>query len=123
MHLYAVRIFVSDWPAACRFYQQALGLELEFKDDAFGWAEFDAGGAKLGIERVDDDASAEDKALIGRYLGISLRVDDVETTYRALLDKGVVFTSTPEKQAWGGVLADLQDPSGNVTIDQFKRTY
>ena len=114
MKIYAVRIFVSDWNAACSFYEEVLGLTLEFKDDSFGWAEFNVGGAKFGIERVDDDASIEDKAMIGRYLGVSLQVDDVQSTYDELVAKGVKFTSTPEKQAWGGVLANFQDPSGNT---------
>ena len=114
MKIYAVRIFVSDWNTACKFYEETLELTLEFKDDSFGWAEFNVGGAKFGIERVDDDASAEDKALIGRYLGVSLQVDDVQSTYDKLVAKGVEFTSIPEEQAWGGVLANFQDPSGNT---------
>jgi len=114
MKIYAVRIFVDDWLSACEFYEKKLGLPLEFKDETFGWAEFDVSGAKFGIERVDENASAEDKALIGRFVGVSLQVDDVQTTYEQLLNKGVEFTSTPEKQVWGGVLANLKDTSGNV---------
>ncbi|MES9929586.1 MAG: VOC family protein, partial [Candidatus Thiodiazotropha sp. 6PDIVS] len=103
-----VRIFVDDWLSACEFYEKKLGLTLEFKDESFGWAEFDVGGAKLGIERVDEDASSEDKNLIGRFIGVSLQVDDVELTYEDLVGKGVEFTSIPEKQIWGGVLVHLQ---------------
>ncbi len=114
MKIYAVRILVDDWLSACEFYENKLGLPLEFKDEAFGWAEFDVGGAKFGIERVDENASNEDKALIGRFLGVSLQVDDVQSTYEQLLKKGVEFTSAPEKQTWGGVLANFKDTSGNV---------
>ncbi|MES9850742.1 MAG: VOC family protein [Candidatus Thiodiazotropha sp. L084R] len=114
MKIYAVRIFVDDWLSACEFYEKKLGLTLEFKDESFGWAEFDVGGAKFGIERVDEYASSEDKNLIGRFIGVSLQVDDVESTYEDLVGKGVEFTSIPEKQIWGGVLAHLKDTSGNV---------
>ena len=114
MKLYAVRILVDDWLSACEFYEKKLGLILEFKDESFGWAEFDVGGAKFGIERVDDNASSEDKALIGRFLGVSLQVDDVQSTYEDLRSKGVEFTSVPEKQEWGGTLASFKDTSGNV---------
>ena len=112
--IYAVRILVDDWVTACKFYEETLGLTLEFKDDSFGWAEFDVGGAKFGIERVAADASAEDKALIGRFVGVSLQVDDVQSTYDDLIAKGVEFTAAPEKQPWGGVLAHFKDTSGNV---------
>jgi len=114
MKIYAVRIFVDDWIAACEFYEKKLGLPLEFKDETFGWAEFDVGGTKFGIERVDKDASAEDKAMIGRFVGVSLQVGDVQSTYEQLLQKGVEFASGPEKQVWGGVLANLKDTSGNI---------
>lgn len=114
MKIYAVRILVDDWVSACKFYEEMLGLTLEFKDDSFGWAEFDVGGAKFGIERVAADAPAEDKALIGRFVGVSLQVDDVQSTYDDLIAKGVEFTAAPEKQPWGGVLAHFKDTSGNV---------
>ena len=114
MKIYAIRVLVDDWLSACEFYEHTLNLPLEFKNETFGWAEFDVGGAKLGIERVDDNASPEDKALVGRFLGISLQVDDVEETYKTLIEKGVEFTGQPEKQEWGGVLAHFKDTSGNV---------
>lgn len=44
MKLYAVRIFVRDWPAACKFYGTVLGLPERFRDDGLGWAEYDVGG-------------------------------------------------------------------------------
>lgn len=114
MKLYAVRIFVDDWNAACAFYEEKLGLTLEFKDEGFGWAEFDIGGPKFGIERVDADSPDEDKVLIGRYVGVSLRVDDVNKTYNDLVAKGVEFSGEPEKQEWGGTLAEVIDPCGNI---------
>lgn len=114
MKVYALRVFVDNWLAACDFYEHVLKLPLAFKDEGFGWAEFDAGGAKFGVERVDEDASAESKALVGRFLGVSLQVDDAEKTASELMAQGVVFTMGPEKQDWGGVLAHFKDPCGNV---------
>ncbi|MCW8932624.1 MAG: VOC family protein [Gammaproteobacteria bacterium] len=114
MKIYAIRILVDDWLSACEFYENKLGLLLEFKDESFGWAEFDVGGAKFGIERIDSNASPEDKALIGRFLGVSLQVEDVEKSYNELVSKGVEFTALPEKQEWGGVLAHFKDTSGNI---------
>ena len=77
-----------------------------------GWAEFDVGGANLGIERAGDDT--ESQALVGRFLGVSLQVDDIQATYEKLSGNGIDFTGPPEKQPWGGSLAHFSDPDGNV---------
>jgi len=113
MKLYAVRIFTTDWDRSVDFYQETVGLPLTFSDQAFAWAEFDLGGARLGIEGMD--AGAPDaEALIGRFTGISLSVDDIDLAYAGLREKGVEFTAPPEKQAWGGSLAHFKDPDGNI---------
>lgn len=114
MKVYAIRIFVDDWSKACDFYEHTLGLPLEFKDESFGWAEFDVGGPKFGIERVDQNSSLEDQALVGRFLGVSLQVEDAEEIYKELSAKGVKFSMLPEKQDCGGVIAHLKDPCENI---------
>lgn len=112
MELYAVRIFVRRWAEACDFYGATLGLTERFRNDDMGWAEYDLGGPCFGVERVQPGDS-EGEALIGRFLGISLPVEDIDAAYRALREKGVHFTVPPEKQVWGGSLAQFQDPDGN----------
>ena len=115
MKLYAVRVFVHDWDAAFRFYSETLGLEVKFnaQDKDMGWAEFDIGGPSLGLERVGPDDS-EGSQLVGRFLGISLQVEDIQDCYDTLHRKGVIFTQAPEKQEWGGSLAHFKDPEGNI---------
>lgn len=113
MELYAVRIFVRDWSAACRFYGETLGLTERFRNDEIGWAEYDLGGPCIGLERVQPD-DGDGAALVGRFVGISLRVDDLEGLYESLSRKGVDFTSPPEKQDWGGTLVHFRDPDGNT---------
>ena len=113
MELYAVRIFVRSWPEACAFYGETLGLEARFRNDEIGWAEYSVGAPCLGIERVEP-GDAEGEALVGRLVGISLHVKDIEATYRDLSAKGVSFEAPPEEQAWGGKLAHFKDPDGNV---------
>ena len=113
MKLIAVRVFAGDWERLCDFYEQMVVLPLKFKDAAAGWAEFDVGGPSLAIERVTENDS-EGQALIGRFLGISLRVMNISAAYRQLQVRGVEFLEPPEKQAWGGTLAHFRDPEGNV---------
>lgn len=114
MRIYAVRVFVDDWTGAIDFYRSQLGLTPGFVSDELGWAEFDIGGARLAIERVDADAGVEERALVGRFVGVSLEVDDVVETHRTLSAKGVRFDGPPQRQAWGGTLAQVIDPCGNV---------
>ena len=47
-------------------------------------------------------------------MGVSLAVPDIFGAHKALTDRGVEFIAPPEKQPWGGVLAHLRDPDGNV---------
>ena len=113
MELYAVRIFVRDWPRACAFYSETLGLTERYRNDEIGWAEYDLGGPCFGVERVQP-GDTEGDALVGRFVGVSLRVDDLDEIYDSLKKKGVQFTLPPEKQDWGGSLAHFQDPDGNT---------
>ena len=111
--LYVVRIFARDWQRCADFYQQVLELPLEFRDDSMGWAQFDAGGANLAVERlVPEDEESE--TLCGRFVGVSLHTPDIDAAYRLLTDRGVHFVSPPAMQPWGGMLAHFEDPEGNV---------
>lgn len=109
--LYAVRVFVRDFEAAERFYRDVLGLKPGFVSHEAGWAEFDTGGGRIALERIVD---AEGEALAGRFVGVSLQVDDIDAVYRLLCERGVTFAMAPERQDWGGTLAHLRDPEGNV---------
>jgi catechol 2,3-dioxygenase-like lactoylglutathione lyase family enzyme len=113
MRLYGVRIWVSDMEAARRFYGETLGLKLEWDYGAV--AGFEIGEPKAPQFIVElDDGSHDEESLVGRFVGCSLSVDDIEATYRDLTGKGVAFLGPPEKQPWGGTLAHFKDPSGNT---------
>ena len=60
----------------------------------------------------EDDAQAQ--SFVGRFVGISLQVDDIDVIYQELTEKGVEFEGPPAKQPWGGVLAHFKDPDGNT---------
>ena len=111
--LYGVRIFVRDWERALAFYSETLGMPVAFAGPEAGWAELDTGTAHLALERVDPrDAEATD--LTGRFVAVSLQVEDIQATYEELVARGVEFLGPPEEQSWGGFLAHLRDPEGNV---------
>lgn len=111
--LYAVRVFVSDWDRAVRFYTETLGIPTTFASDDLGWAQLATGEGQLALERAEPD-DAEACELVGRFVGVSLEVPDIEATHETLVSRGVEFLAPPEKQPWGGVLAHFRDPDGNV---------
>ena len=111
--LNAVRVFVRDFDRALAFYTESLGMTAAFASTEMGWAQFETGAAQLAIERVAPD-DAEGAELVGRFVSVSLRVDDLQATYETLRDRGVDFVEGPEKQPWGGLLAHLRDPDGNI---------
>lgn len=112
-NFYAQRIFVTRFEAAVGFYSQALEIEPEFVDADMGWAEFNLGAAKLAVELIDAD-SEEAQELVGRFIGLSLQVEDVNKAYEAMISRGIEFAAPPEKQPWSGTLAHFKDLEGNV---------
>jgi catechol 2,3-dioxygenase-like lactoylglutathione lyase family enzyme len=112
LRLYAVRLFVDDLAAARAFYVDVLGLPIVWEAGEIGALGLDAGGPQLIVET--EDPEGPNAGLIGRFAGVSLQVDDIDETYRALSDRGVAFDGPPERQVWGGTLAHFRDPAGNV---------
>jgi lactoylglutathione lyase len=113
MELNTARIFVHDIAAAKHFYGQKLGLRLKADGSAYGYCVFKSGNTDLVVECVSEDAPEEERVLVGRFTGLSFTVQDASAKHKELQHLGVQFTGLPEKQAWGGILATLQDPSGN----------
>ena len=113
MELNTARVFVRDIVAAKQFYEQKLGLRLKADGSEYGYCVFKSGSTELVVESVAEDAPEEDRVLVGRFTGLSFTVQDAEAKHRELQALGVQFTGLPEKQFWGGILATLQDPSGN----------
>ncbi|HKY95792.1 MAG TPA: VOC family protein [Kiloniellales bacterium] len=112
MRLYGIRIFVDDLEAARHFYERDLGLPVKWTHAKIAVG-YDL-GVDLIVEEVDAEAEENDQALVGRFVGASIAVDDIDSVYETLTAKGVAFVGPPERQAWGGKLAHFEDPSGNV---------
>lgn len=111
--LTTVRVFVTDWERAMRFYVETLEMVAAYRSDDVGWAQMATGEGQLAVERVNvsDD---EGRALVGRFMAVSLQVPNIVATYKKLVERGVEFVGPPERQPWGGILAHLRDPDGNV---------
>lgn len=105
-----IRIGTVDLQKARAFYEDTLGLSLVTSNVEEGYLLFALSGITLIIECVNDQSVI----YTGRYLGISLKVQDIFDVYQNLLNQGVVFLGPPEKQFWGGYLTEFQDPDNNT---------
>lgn len=105
-----VNLFVTDLERAVGFYEKTLGLAKKFADAEHGYASFDAGPISLGIAV----AGADQRDLVGRHTGIGIAVDDLERAHARLAEQGVPFPMEPTRQPWGGFMALVADPDGNV---------
>lgn len=114
-----VNVFVSDFARSLAFYRDTLGLKVLVEDPEFGYASFDTNGAGFAIAAVDP--TSEQAALVGRHTGIGWGVPSVDDAYASLSDAGARFASPPARQPWGGYMAMLEDPDGNVFyLDEFR---
>jgi catechol 2,3-dioxygenase-like lactoylglutathione lyase family enzyme len=112
MKVYGIQILVDDVAAARAFYVDTLGLTL-----AWDMPQFGAFGVVVEPVQFIVTQAVEEGPLgaqPGRFIGVSIAVDDMDATYRDLTAKGVPFEGEPQKQPWGGTLAYFRDPSGNV---------
>ena len=115
MRIAYVNIFVSDLNRAVEFYAATLGLKLNFADAEHGYASLDAGPVQLGLAKAGPDQ----EKLIGKHTGVGLAVEDLEAEHARLVGCNVTFEMPPTQQPWGGFMALVQDPDGNILyLDQ-----
>jgi predicted enzyme related to lactoylglutathione lyase len=122
MLLSAVRLFVRNLPEAVAFYQTNFAWPVIADGMGDGYFVFDVADINLVIESVALDAPEDEQVLVGRFTGISFRVENVAAAYERMRANGVTFTGEPEKQFWGGITATLLDTAGNeIQIVEYNR--
>ena len=112
MKLYGIRIFVDDIDIAKSFYGDTLNLPINWEMQDLKAIGFNVGSEIIVEEGSPPSAGSEN--LVGRFVGLSLQVDNIDEVYKDLSGKGVDFQGPPEQQPWGGKLAHFKDPSGNT---------
>ena len=120
MQIAYVNVFVSDLGRAIGFYEGTLGLRLEHSAPEHGYASLAGGPVRLGLAV----AGVDQAALVGRHTGIGLAVSDLEAEHRRLAGLGVAFPMPPSRKPWGGFMALVADPDGNVFyLDQIRAVH
>jgi predicted enzyme related to lactoylglutathione lyase len=106
---------VQNQDRALTFYTEKLGFRV-LTDQPFSdtqrWIELSIPGADTGIVLFTPEGH-EDR--IGGFVNSSWEVDNIDTTYAELLDKGVEFTGPPQKQPWGTFMM-MKDSEGNQIV-------
>jgi lactoylglutathione lyase len=107
-----VRLLVDDFPGCYRFLNDILGLECTFGSEDDGYASFTAGTGTLAVFRRDEQAEVVELRASGDGAVTVLEVDDVDAEAARLGD--VVVRGPVSKAAWGGRVAYVRDPDGNL---------
>lgn len=125
-NLHSATINVSNQDAALEFYVSKLGWEKRIDNmmgPTFRFITVAPKGAQselaLGMHEHMGGPKPGEGVFggppgLGKVTGISLQVENIDETYRALLDKGVRFSSAPEPMPWGDKATWLYDPDGNA---------
>jgi catechol 2,3-dioxygenase-like lactoylglutathione lyase family enzyme len=109
MELASVRIFVTDVPAAVKFYTDVVGLRRVWGD-----ADVAIFGDDPVIVVEGSGRHGDDEGLVGRFTGITFATDDADSLHAKLTRAGVPTHGAPERQPWGGIFVHADDPSGNT---------
>lgn len=106
---------VKNQDAAFDFYTKKLGFAV-ITDQPMGpgqrWIELRPGDGATAVTLFTPKGH-EDR--IGGFQSLSFKCDDVEKTYRELLERGVEFEKPPTKEKWG-TYAVVKDPDGNTFV-------
>jgi len=95
--------FVADMDRAINFYRDVLGLPLKFQSP--GWSEFATGETTLALHPASDKNPAG-------AVELGFNVPDVHDFYKQKSANGVSFSMPPQKQDYGGMLAQFVDSEG-----------
>ena len=112
MKLSQARLLVHDFGAAFRFYRDELGLEPGFGDESSGYASFWVGDGTIAIFERSEQGQTVELRGPGDGTIVVLEVDNAAALaerWRAHVVAGPV-----DRPDWGGRVAYLRDPSGNL---------
>ena len=109
-----VIVYVSDYAKALDFYTKQLELQIDYADGK-NWAQFKTGeDVSLAIEACSPERMECGAKLVGRFVGVTLVVENILDVCERLSKNGVELSGKPEKQNWGGTLVNIRDLDGNV---------
>jgi catechol 2,3-dioxygenase-like lactoylglutathione lyase family enzyme len=123
MYIEHVALIVDDYDRAIRFFVDILGFELIEDSPALTsaggrpkrWVVVRPPGATTGLLLARADGDRQEQAVGDQFagrVGLFLRVEDFEGSYRRMLEAGVEFVGEPREEPYGRVAIFL-DVAGN----------
>jgi catechol 2,3-dioxygenase-like lactoylglutathione lyase family enzyme len=122
MHLESTAIIVDEYDPAIRFFVDTLGFELIEDSPATTndgrpkrWVVVRPPGAQTGLLLAQADGEHQRAAIGGQFagrVGLFLRVDDFEATFRRMVADGVEIIGEPRDEPYGRVCVFV-DVAGN----------
>ena len=109
-----VSVPTRDQDRALAFYIDKLGFKLVTDqpfDETQRWIELRLGTSETRLVLFAMDTGPQP----GFAFNGALACDNVERTYEELTERGVEFTSPPQKESWG-TFATIKDPDGNQFV-------
>ena len=106
-----ILVYTSEarFPKMRSFYTDTLGLTP--RSDRPGFVNFELGELRLTVAVHSEIECANRDPL---HVMVNLAVSDVDSAYRTAVVGGAQSLRPPEQEKWGGKIATLQDPDGNI---------
>jgi predicted enzyme related to lactoylglutathione lyase len=106
-----ITVWTDNLERMLEFYRSVLLLPLHSFHEDEGFAAFQLGDIRFNVGRHGGVSGiSRDPFRIMPHLG----VDDIHAEHTRLVAHGVEFIRPPEQEHWGGWVATLKDPDGNV---------
>ena len=102
----AVTLAVREMAPAVDFYHEKLGLELLYGGASASFSSFRVGDGYLNLMLVPEGGWS----WWGRLI---FHVDDVDATYRRLVEAGLTPTTAPQDAPWGERYFHVNDPDSH----------
>lgn len=116
----AAQLFVADVPAACAYFTDKLGFDVDFTygEPPF-YAQVSRDEARLALRLVCEPVFAGDVREREQLLAASITVAnarDIERVFAEFTGAGVRFHETLAAQPWGASTFIIADPDGNLVL-------
>jgi catechol 2,3-dioxygenase-like lactoylglutathione lyase family enzyme len=118
-----VRLLVKDYKTCFKFYTEQLGLEPLWGDENGVYAAFKVADGIEGLAIFVSDYMASFVGNDEKIQAFGFReksvvvfeVENVDDTYQAFLEKGIIFINEPtDMPDWGMRVVHLRDPEENL---------
>ena len=121
MKMTHTRLLVTNYKDCFYFYRDIMEFPVLWGDENGTYADFDVDGHKLAMfirEPMAEAIGAEKpqaKSKQQDYVCLVFAVEDVDSAYRSLKEKGVKLINEPhDRKDWGIRCFHLRDPDGNL---------